>query len=136
VTTTDPHDEQPQRTINVELLDRIEQQITEHPDTWDQSVWFRLPRVSSQSKIVKPPCGTACCVAGWAVVLSGYQLVTRVRDREGAFCVSPEGEGRGIEAAARGILGLDVYQAEALFDATNDLDTVREIFAELRKAAR
>jgi hypothetical protein len=126
-------DGEPQRRINVELLDRIEQQITEHPETWDQDAWFRLPRMR-KTPVATPPCGTTLCVAGWAVSLSGYKLVPGRFDREGYLCIAPDGQ-EDIAVAARRLLGLSEAQADRLFGDATDLDAIREQFAELRAEA-
>lgn len=129
-----PHDGEPQRHINVELLDRIEQQITQHPESWIQSTWFRLPGLPNAQEI-DPPCGTAFCVAGWAVAMSGHKLRTQATSTEGEFCTSPDGTLWTIENAARRVLGLTRKQGYRLFDEENSLAEVLAIFAELREEA-
>lgn len=131
-------DGEPQRRINVELLDRIEQQITEHPETWDQGMWFVLPTANMRTSVIDPPCGTTLCIAGWAVTLSGYKLATAAGVREGGWCVSPGGQREAIDVIARALLGLDFEQAVELFysGAETSLAEIQAQFAELRELAR
>jgi uncharacterized protein YjbI with pentapeptide repeats len=49
------------------LAKRVLQQITEHPESWDQKVWH---------------CRTRHCIAGWAVVLAG-EIGKAAEDRLG-----------------------------------------------------
>lgn len=42
--------------MNVLRFQLVIDQITQHPETWDQEVWH---------------CGSTHCVAGWAQVMSG-----------------------------------------------------------------
>lgn len=51
------------KKLNVELLKKVQQHITEEPKRYDQ---FAVVRESSLA-----PCGTVACIAGWANVLSG-----------------------------------------------------------------
>ena len=44
------------KQFNIELHNRIIQQIESHPETWDQTLWH---------------CGTTRCYGGWAAVLCG-----------------------------------------------------------------
>lgn len=48
--------------MNTELFAKIRDMIREHPERHDQSTW--------ESQSVTGECGTARCVAGWAVTLT------------------------------------------------------------------
>lgn len=86
---------------------------------WDQASWMRTK--------AKSECGTAGCVAGWAVELTGrYELlfagvehvnelyVEMVRDRV-------TGEEEYIETVATRELGLTIEEADVLFMGGNDM---------------
>jgi hypothetical protein len=98
---------------NVEMLQRVLAQITEHPETHNQNTW-------------ESRCGTTRCVAGWAIYFAsvdagvpaqGVTLSVRVR---GVF-----GPGDGsFQHAARTILRLDWETSEELFHYATDDETV------------
>jgi hypothetical protein len=74
--------------MNVELLRRIQTQIREHPETFRMDDWN---------------CGTAMCIAGHAVSLSGFKWAKsgkRLVPQEGSVFWSAHGLGRKL-------LGLD-----------------------------
>jgi hypothetical protein len=102
--------------FNRELADRIIEQIETHPEQWDQGNWSTF---SSE-------CGTVCCVAGWACELSGIQTIPW----SGVTTL----EGR-IKDTARHLLGLDVYQADSLFQytMTHDVDVIKRKFKEFEE---
>lgn len=52
-------DDAAQRPYNVDLMVKIREQITKHPETHDQEHWGRENVL----------CGTAHCIAGWAGAL-------------------------------------------------------------------
>lgn len=89
---------------NLPLLRKVISQITDHPETWDQSNWTTvlLPEmVSSDDTFDKPlreieqqwTCQSAFCIAGHAAVLSGAEpiLAGPVQDHLG------EQARRGVE---------------------------------------
>ena len=47
--------------MNVRLLRKVQKHILEEPKRYDQDI---VAKASSEA-----PCGTACCIAGWAEVL-------------------------------------------------------------------
>lgn len=49
--------------VNVPLLRKTLEHITEHPEEWDQCSWA-----------TRSNCRTACCLAGTAVVLAGHKI--------------------------------------------------------------
>lgn len=48
---------------NLPLLRKVLDHIDKFPEQWDQGWWGR-----------KSACGTVCCLAGWACILSGHEL--------------------------------------------------------------
>jgi hypothetical protein len=54
---------------NFPLLDATLAYTREHQDSWDQSVWA-LPRFDRDRNV----CGTACCFAANALIVSGYRI--------------------------------------------------------------
>lgn len=47
-------------SVDADLPAKILEQIEQHPESWDQTLWHNS-------------CGTTHCIAGWAIVLSGSQ---------------------------------------------------------------
>jgi hypothetical protein len=87
--------------VNVPLLQQVLDHITDQPARWDQGVW----------------CGTACCLAGHAAQLSGWEPVPGVDDplvRKGKR-VAP------VPTVARNLLGLSGREGDLLFDGSNKL---------------
>lgn len=62
-------------TINTELLERVFNIIRNDPKHWDQSTWISGTQgevdLSMIDKGQPELCGTTCCIAGWAMLLSG-----------------------------------------------------------------
>lgn len=92
--------------LNVPLLDSVMKKITEFPELHDQGSVF-----------TETDCGTACCFAGWACVLSGYEPA-----------MDATGSGREVKAPngfqpafglAQYLLGLNLDQALTLFSPSN-----------------
>lgn len=88
--------------MNVELLERIAAAIEAKPKLYDQTDWIR-----------STPCGTVCCIAGWAAELSdptfarGYEQWLR-------------GDGKYVGSVAdraEELLMLPEWSAGDLFDA-------------------
>jgi hypothetical protein len=102
------------RGIQVDKLRADLEWITAHPDEWDQGVWAR-----------KTACGTACCLAGTAVVRSGIGL-----QWEGDQADYTE-HGVLISTAAAQLYGLS--DPEGLFAGENSLRRLWEIASELTR---
>lgn len=116
---------------NVELLRRVQKQIHYLPKTWDQgSFGYRVDadgvynypdlRVNRTSDKYANPCGTRACVAGHALLASGYRLVGNEFYAQDGRWVEPFDEGQAV-------LGLNYEQASKLFGGDNQLGTVDEI---------
>ncbi len=103
---------------NWDLIWRVLRQIIEHPETWKQATYSSM-------------CGTKFCIAGHAVVLSGYEFkpgttaVRAVKGFPGPFLDKwPEGSRLGLidaHSAGRNLLGLDDEDAYWMFDAGRSL---------------
>lgn len=91
--------------VNVPLLRKTLEHITEHPEEWDQTWW----------------CGTSCCVAGLVALAEGWQRTNVFSAR-----VRRDGEERFVSQVAREALGLTPAAADRLFDGGNSL---RELWA-------
>ncbi len=106
--------------LNLPLLRKTVEQI-HIPGVWDQSSWMHTSKRSE--------CGTAGCLAGWAVELTGRydmiferheettdaeEYVDKVVDRE-------TGETEFLEVVARRELGLTDDEGEYLFDGSNSM---------------
>jgi hypothetical protein len=98
---------------NVELINKVIEQIDAHPETWRQDYWAQ-----------KTECGAAYCFAGWACVLAGDTIVWRSRD------ISCWAEGPNaiecIHDRARYHLGIGVIESEMLFSGDNTREDIQE----------
>src|SRR5262245_12565576 len=56
--------------MNSELARKIVEKITADPASYDQETWGTYKKLEGTGE-----CGTVCCVAGHACVLSGWELV-------------------------------------------------------------
>lgn len=93
--------------INVELLERVRDKVRAAPEAYDQTTYRRTEPAA--------PCGTAACIAGWAVTLSGEPL-TETANRcvcDDPLCL----RGTSVAEDARRLLGLLPEEASVLFRA-------------------
>src|SRR5487761_14958 len=88
--------------------------ITTHPEEHDQSIWAR-----------KTGCGTACCMAGTAVIRAGIKL------RWNGIEASYTEHGVPISTAAANLYGLSDEQATQLFGGGNTLSDLWRIAGEI-----
>jgi hypothetical protein len=96
---------------------------------------------SEQVALLPVDCGTAKCFAGWAVALAGEgirQRVYRWKNDQGEWVygygsAGVEVGGRWVPVSDRAeqLLGLDPYEAGALFSGSNSLDDLREYVGNL-----
>lgn len=123
-------------TRNQALFDKIAAQIEETPDRYNQGEW----------RNVHAECGTAYCVAGWAVELSRgeewfkeHEQVTTIErvNNEGAIEEHQERwvPGAYIEDTAITELGIEPEEADTLFDAAwmrgQSIDVVADALREI-----
>lgn len=98
--------------LNTDLFLAIADQIEFYPDSYDQTTWG--------AKYEGPECGTTCCIAGLAVVLSGHELWRYAEDRQSGdpmyLVANIDGSERGVADAGQRLLGLDYDEAVYLFD--------------------
>lgn len=112
--------------INEDLLRRVLEHITAHPEEHDQNDWAaRGPR-----------CGTAMCLAGHAVVLGGHALAWRragpTYPMPGVREVASETtEGLEVSELAQELLGLRPWEADRLFFDAQSLAHLWRIASEL-----
>ncbi len=90
--------------INIPLLRKVLDHITEHPEEWEQDLWA-----------MRRECGTSFCVAGHAAVMAGHQI----RWDDGVATHTTEHA--TIRAVATRELGLTNLQSLRLFNADNTL---------------
>lgn len=113
---------------NLPLLRKVLDHIDAHPEEWNQAAWM-----------TETTCGTACCIAGHAIVFDGTHTLTVANDDvlvDGVSMVRGE-DGRWHDAAAivgAKVLGLTEDEAGDLFHGWNGRADVQH-FAE-RIAAR
>lgn len=105
--------------VNVPLLRKTIEHITEHPTEWNQESWG-----------VQTPCGTSHCFAGHAATLSGYEPVWYPSwDGTGAprlmVAVTRNGYHESPFFVAADLLGLSHDRALDLFSCSN---TMRDLW--------
>lgn len=97
--------------INVELFERVIAAIDNEPERLGMSHYF-LRKEGEE-------CGTACCIAGWACILSGAVPTNfeDIGDREEESYLVKTAQGERVFAVALGreSLGLSGDQANDLF---------------------
>ena len=112
---------------NVELLTRVRDLIETEPDKLDMGLWGTIPTdvIKFKNGFAKVSCGTTACIAGWAVQLSGDQLLVNEHDlctgwqedgsTEVEYCVARNGRQFLIDDRAQKLLGITAYESEVLF---------------------
>lgn len=94
--------------LNIELFKKVREKIATTPEAYDQSVFGR-PEPDA-------PCGTAGCIAGWAMVLSAtlsaeeIQLANVAADSNNVMIDL-------VRDRATEVLGLSDAEADTLFQA-------------------
>ncbi len=109
--------------VNVPLLRKTLEHITAHPEEHIQSTWA-----------LKRDCGTACCLAGWAVQFAGHEIDWSrgiLCEGGGLDSVNVKGMGRTtIDLVAEDVLGLPMDWASRLYRATNTLADLWQLASE------
>jgi hypothetical protein len=98
---------------NIKELDAIIAHIEQHPETWNQDSW-----------VSRRDCGTAYCVAGWAVARKYGEV--QIKEKlyiNDSFRVGTEVH--TFERAGRDILELTFVQATWLFAPGNTLEDIK-----------
>lgn len=106
-----------------ELMDRVLDQITNHPQRWDQATW-RRPTGNE--------CGTAMCFAGWVADLSGAEWYSNTAGSVEFSKVDVGGEPVWVDEYATAVLGIKPWEAQHLYESSNTLDDIREIVEDLK----
>lgn len=134
--------------VNVELLRKTLEDITAHPEEWNQKSWaskiyevagVRLDPGDSRSLWESTDygkedqltvCGTAMCLAGTVAVkhLGGKLVFDEMR--HSASHVEIDGVKSLIRDTARAALGLDFEQSERLFSSFNSLERLWDLAGE------
>lgn len=109
---------------NTELFEKIAAQIEEQPWRYDQETWGEELRGQHL-------CTTAHCIAGWALMLSGYTF-----DVDDECFYDPNREEVSDEALeAADLLGLNLQEAKRLFHTDWMQDRESEVPDRLRGIA-
>lgn len=107
--------------IDVPLLRKALEHITEHPEEWKQGFW-----------VTKYDCGTVYCLAGHVAIMTGHEIDWGSEawrfapDREATLASGVVG-GQYISDVAREALGLSRDHAETLFCGSNTLPELWEL---------
>lgn len=94
--------------MNVKLLRKIQKHILAEPRRLDMQ-YIYTPR---QARKAEPPCGTVCCIAGWAIYLKHKGKVVPY---DGIFLKSIKDETVMGAPAAEKILSINKTQKDNLF---------------------
>lgn len=144
--------------VNDALLDRVVDFVSTYPEVHDQSDWVNFDK-DDVPEVVLPDgrnvCGTAACVAGWAVIMDnprvGLRPVYYNEPYLGAYGTAyvhladddkdtPADQHReykvsamvDFQAEGREALGLTRAEASHLFSASNSLEDVQTIAKEIK----
>jgi hypothetical protein len=88
--------------MNVELLNKVKEQILKEPAQFEMFNWYATELVGFPTVKI-PNCGTAACIAGWAISLSKNECPRRASNRKDYY------------EQAREVLDLTPFQADCLF---------------------
>lgn len=123
-----------QPVLNEQMLDLVINFIQLNPDKHDQESWVAVTYDESDGEI----CGTTCCVAGHALLLSGDWTLKEVMNHSGEIVdvdivSADDGSTRPhYSREAAKVLGLTTGEADSLFDANNTRDDVLRIVEDIR----
>lgn len=119
--------------LNEPLIAKVLEQITQEPDSWDQSEWAQ----SSEY------CDTTFCFAGHAAFLNGHttMLWSSCYDDDDTLRMASRvevdtGEHVAIQLFAQRVLGLTYREADQLFNAPTDLTVITELLDTFRTTRR
>lgn len=115
-------------TVNVELLRKVLEHITAHPEEWRQEEWATATK-----------CGTAFCLAGHVALTVGHEINfdggQTIWDQPGVRSTDSVAGGRRIADVAADALGIDAFAAAkgrgGLFYPHNTLADLWRIAGEL-----
>jgi hypothetical protein len=108
--------------IDVPLFQAVLDHVTDNPGELDQGYYWR-PADNA--------CGTAGCIAGHTVVMTGHEIRFGHWISSAFYCV----DGRLISDVAQVELGLSDDQAGRLFEAENSLPQLWDLASEFTNGA-
>ena len=111
-------------TTCIPLLRKVMEYVTAHPEEHDQHYW-------GVKRVEAPPCGTTHCIGGWALVLSGADLIWKYGQ---VLDVIIDGDMAPPFVAARKVLGLTLAEAIRLFYA-KDIDAIWRVVEDITDGA-
>jgi hypothetical protein len=109
-----------ERGLNIPLLRKVVEHIEAHPEEFDMGTWitnyptraYLVSKSSREQELGRPLCNTTMCAAGTTVFLAGGEFLKGTD----WMCII-DGKRESISEAAAGLLGLDNYQEEEIFQA-------------------
>ena len=138
---------------NLELLDKLEKQLVEHPEKHDQDWWISDYGRDERGRLTID-CGTTLCAAGWAATLAGCEWIGSdeiiatpeeiADERVVKWRIAPlTGERDLLEpvetvsAFSRGqrVLGLTQAEAVEMFYSSTTLEEVLDVINQVRLRA-
>ncbi len=137
-----------QPTLNVDLALRVLQYVREHPEQHDQDryaqpgpdllvdEWYYEPPPLELTETVQPveghyACMTSACIAGWAVLLSGPEVVDAAYDG-----LDYDGRADLWFGLGQKLLGLSRVQAVDIFLDLDDESAIYGLEALVTEATR
>lgn len=130
---------EPERFIGLDSQQRrdaVEEFINRHPEKHNQNRYLVVPGMKFKRPDSSFDCGTTACIAGWAIIFAGHSPTEADMEFQGVLPteITVEGhEGRvTVHQLAQEVLGLDKFQADALFGGQNSRQDLKEIFQALR----
>lgn len=99
------------RELNKALLRKVRNKILRVPEAYDQHHW---------GKRAPTPCGTRACIAGHALIESGFCTPLELNKTRRTDPKTGEADWFDVQEEARRLLGLSQDQASALFDPDGD----------------
>lgn len=106
---------------NAALAYQVLDQITAHPELWNQGAW--MARIG---------CNTVACFAGWATLLSGDQPQRDPRfDDLTGFVIGAHGAPMTVRRRATELLNISEWDADNLFGGSNELEDLKAYVAEI-----
>jgi hypothetical protein len=103
---------------NTELLERVMQHITDHPEQHNQHIWAN-------------ECGTSGCFAGWSALLSGWNVLRRGFALDVFVAREDDPREVHVQQLAIELLGLTSDEADVLFDEFNTPDMLQRMVKDL-----
>lgn len=123
--------------LNLDLLERVRDQILEEPESHRQDNWATVEALFDPPDLIRGlpvvSCLTTACVAGWACTLSGDRMAVLREYVDGRLvyvaqeAADTNGKFHSIGSRARGLLGLSVADASYLFYGARSREEVLDM---------